>query len=135
MKRIRSQILLCAGGSCVSSGSLSVRDAFQDELQKSGLENEIEVVSTGCMGMCEIGPIAVIYPEGVFYQKVKVEDVAEIVQEHLLKGRVVQRLFYKRPSTQELIQAIGDIDFFKLQRKIALRNCGQIDPEQIRERR
>jgi NADH-quinone oxidoreductase subunit F len=133
MKRIRSQILLCAGGSCVSSGSLSVRDAFQDELQKSGLENEIEVVSTGCMGMCEIGPIAVIYPEGVFYQKVKVEDVAEIVQEHLLKGRVVQRLFYKRPSTQELIQAIGDIDFFKLQRKIALRNCGQIDPEQIRE--
>jgi len=133
MSTIRAQVLLCAGGSCISSGTESVRDAFSRELTRRGLDQEINVISTGCMGMCEIGPIAVIYPEGIFYQKVKVEDVADIVGEHLLKGRVVQRLFYKKPSTQELIQAINDIDFFKLQNKIVLRNCGSIDPCQIRE--
>jgi len=132
-KTVRTQVLLCAGGSCISSGTQSVREAFETALEAHGLSDEIEVIATGCMGMCEIGPIAVIYPEGVFYQKVKAADVEEIVAEHLLKGRVVERLFYRKPSNQELIQTIGDIDFFKLQHKIALRNCGQIDPEQIRE--
>ncbi len=133
MKNVRAQVLLCAGGSCISSGTWSVRDAFEEALKKHGLDGEIQVVATGCMGMCEIGPIAVIYPEGVFYQRVKAEDAAEIVEEHLLKGRVVRRLFYKKPSTQEMIEAISEIDFFKLQQKITLRNCGRIDPEKIDE--
>lgn len=125
--------MLCAGGSCISSGSESVREAFEREITSHGLVDEVDVISTGCMGMCEIGPIAVIYPEGVFYQKVQAEDAAEIVESHLLKGRVVERLFYKKPSSGELIQTINNIDFFKLQKKIALRNCGNIDPEEIRE--
>ena len=133
MNTPRAQILLCAGGSCISSGTESVRDAFQRELASHGLEQEIELITTGCMGMCEVGPIAVVYPEGVFYQKVKATDVAEIVSEHLLKGRVVERLFFKRPTSGELVQTISDIDFFKLQKKIALRNCGNIDPENIGE--
>ncbi len=133
MYNTRAQILLCAGGSCLSSGAESLRSAFDRELSRHGLEREIGIVSTGCMGMCEIGPIAVVYPEGVFYQKVKPEDAAEIIEEHLLKGRVVERLFYKQPGTDELVQTIGEIDFFKLQQKIALRNCGNINPEEIRE--
>ncbi|MCA1808427.1 MAG: NAD(P)H-dependent oxidoreductase subunit E [Lentisphaerae bacterium] len=132
-KAFRAQVLLCAGGACISSGTESVRDAFQRELGEQQLNEEVGLITTGCMGMCEVGPIVVIYPEGVFYQKVKSEDVAEIVKEHLLKGRVVQRLFYKKPSTQELVQAMNEIDFFRLQEKIALRNCGNIDPEDIRE--
>jgi NADH-quinone oxidoreductase subunit F len=133
MKTPRAQILLCAGGSCISSGAESVRDAFLRELAEQGLDQEVEVISTGCMGMCEIGPIAIVYPEGVFYQKLKPTDAAEIVREHLLKGRVVERLFYKKPSTGEVVQTLEGIDFFKLQKKIALRNCGNIDPENIRE--
>ena len=129
----RAQILLCAGGSCISSGTESVRASFESALSRHGLADEIAIVNTGCMGMCEIGPIAVVYPEGVFYQKVQPEDAAEIVEQHLLKGRVVERLFYKQPSSDELAQTIGDIDFFKLQMKIALRNCGNINPEEIGE--
>ncbi len=133
MKTVRVQVLLCAGGSCISSGTQSVREAFEASLVAHDLADEVEIITTGCMGMCEVGPIAIVYPEGVFYQKVKAADAEEIVSEHLLKGRVVERLFYRKPSTQELIQAISDIDFFKLQHKIALRNCGQIDPERIQE--
>ncbi len=132
-KNVRAQVLLCAGGSCISSGTESVRDAFVRELAEHGLANEVDLITTGCMGMCEIGPIVVVHPEGIFYQKVKAADVSDIVTEHLLKGRVVQRLFYKKPTSEEWIAAISDIDFFKLQQKIALRNCGRIDPEQIRE--
>ncbi len=132
-KNVRAHVLLCAGGSCISSGTESVRDAFIRALEQHGLTGEIELIATGCMGMCEIGPIVVVHPEGVFYQKVKPADVDEIVAEHLLKGRVVQRLFYKKPTSEEWVAAISDIDFFKLQKKVALRNCGQIDPEQIRE--
>ncbi len=124
---------MCAGGSCISSGTESVRSAFEQELSRHQLEHEIGIITTGCMGMCEIGPIAVIYPEGVFYQQVKPEDAAEIIEEHLLKGRVVERLFYKKPGTDELVQTISEIDFYKLQQKIALRNCGNINPEDINE--
>jgi NADH-quinone oxidoreductase subunit F len=129
----RAQVLLCAGGACISSGTDSVKSAFEKELANHGLTDEIDLITTGCMGMCEVGPIIIIYPEGVFYQKVKPSDTKDIVEEHLLKGRVVERLFYKKPATQELIQAINGIDFFKLQKKIALRNCGVIDPVNIRE--
>jgi NADH-quinone oxidoreductase subunit F len=133
MNTPRAQILLCAGGSCISSGTESVRDAFLRELSNHGLSQEIELITTGCMGMCEIGPIAIIYPEGVFYQKLKAADAKDIVEEHLLKGRVVERLFYKQPTSGEVVETINNIDFFKLQKKIALRNCGNIDPEEIRE--
>ncbi len=133
IKNVRAQILLCAGGSCISSGTESVRDAFERELAEHGLTGEVDLISTGCMGMCEIGPIVVVHPEGIFYQKITAADVRDIVTEHLLKGRVVQRLFYKKPTSEEWVAAISDIDFFKLQQKIALRNCGRIDPEQIRE--
>ncbi|NLF16391.1 MAG: NADH-quinone oxidoreductase subunit F, partial [Lentisphaerae bacterium] len=133
MKSIRTQVLLCAGGSCISSGSDSVRTALEREIDRHGLSQEVEVVATGCMGMCELGPLAIIYPEGVFYQKLKPEDAAELVEEHLLKGRIVGRLLCKRVSTGELIETVSGIDFFKLQKKIALRHCGMIDPEDIRE--
>ncbi|MCK5801385.1 MAG: FAD-dependent oxidoreductase [Lentisphaeria bacterium] len=133
MNNVRAQILLCAGGSCISSGTDSVRSALERELEKHGLEQEIEIISTGCMGMCEIGPIAVIYPDGVFYQKVTAEDAADIVAEHLLKGRIVERLLHMHATSGELVETINNIDFFKLQKKIALRNCGNINPEEIRE--
>lgn len=133
MNTLRAQILLCAGGACISSGCESIKTAFERELAANGLTDEIEVITTGCMGMCEVGPIAIIYPEGVFYQQLKPADAEAIVTEHLLKGRVVERLFFKNPETKEIIETIQDIDFFKLQEKIALRNCGIINPESIDE--
>lgn len=133
MYNLRAHILLCYGGACISSNAGSVKEAIEKAIVKAGLQNEVDVVTTGCMGTCELGPIMVIYPEGVFYQKVKPEDAEEIIQEHLLKGRVVKRLFYKKPKTEEMIEMFNDIDFFKLQKKIALRNCGIINPLEIEE--
>ncbi|HCL89920.1 MAG TPA: NADH-quinone oxidoreductase subunit NuoF [Candidatus Atribacteria bacterium] len=133
MYNFRTHILLCYGGACISSGSESVKEAMEEEITKAELQNEVEIVTTGCMGTCELGPIMVVYPEGIFYQKVKPEDAKEIVQEHLLKGRVVKRLFYKKPKTEEMVEVFNNIDFFKLQRKIALRNCGIINPLNIEE--
>jgi len=131
MNNIRTQVLLCHGTSCLSNGAASVREALSEALHKAGLEKEVEIITTGCMGICELGPVMVVYPDGVFYQQVKPEDTEEIVQEHLLKGRVVKRLFYKKPKTEELIAMVEDIDFFKLQKKIARRNCGLIDVNTI----
>jgi len=133
MYNFRTHVLLCYGGACISSGAESIKEVMEQEIAKAGLQNEIDVVTTGCMGTCELGPVMVIYPEGIFYQKVKPEDAREIVQEHLLKGRVVKRLFYKKPKTEEMVEAFNNIDFFKLQRKIALRNCGIINPLDIEE--
>jgi len=133
MYNLRSHILLCYGGACISSGAESVKEAMEEAIVKANLQNEVDIITTGCMGTCELGPVMVIYPDGVFYQKVKPEDTEEIVQEHLLKGRVVKRLFYKKPDTEEMVEMFNDIDFFKLQRKIALRNCGTINPLDIEE--
>ena len=133
MYNLRAHVLLCYGGACISSNAGSVKETMEKAIAKAGLQNEVDVVTTGCMGTCELGPIIVIYPEGVFYQKVKPEDTEEIVQEHLLKGRVVKRLFYKKPKTEEMVEMFNNIDFFKLQRKIALRNCGIINPLEIEE--
>ncbi|MDQ0288080.1 NADH-quinone oxidoreductase subunit NuoF [Oligosphaera ethanolica] len=133
MNHYRTQILLCAGGACISSGCESVRDALLREIKANGLESEIEVITTGCMGMCEIGPMMVVSPEGIFYQKVKPEDMADVVREHLVKGCVVERLLYKRADNDELLRFMEDIPFFKLQKKIVLRNCGKINPEKIEE--
>lgn len=128
----RSQVLLCAGAACVSSGALLVKDALIREIQKNGLENEVRLVETGCVGPCNMGPLAIIYPEGVFYQKLVPEDAQEIVEEHLLKGRVVNRLLFQG-SEDERKKFIEEIDFFKKQVKIALRNCGFINPLNIQE--
>jgi len=133
MDNYRAHILLCYGGACLSSGADKVKEALETELGKVGLHNEIDIIATGCMGTCELGPVMVVYPEGIFYQRILPEDVPEIVQEHLLKGRVVKRLLYKKPEKDELIAMFNDIDFFKLQKKIALRNCGNINPLDIEE--
>ena len=129
----RSHVLVCAGAGCVSSGCREVRDNLIQGVMEFGLQGEVKVIETGCIGSCDLGPIVVVYPEGVFYQKVKAEDVRVIAEEHLFKGRVVERLLYTEPTTTQIIPTFKEIDFFKLQEKIVLRNCGLIDPMNIEE--
>lgn len=129
----RSHVLVCAGAGCVSSGCREVRDNLIQGVMEFGLQGEVKVIETGCIGSCDLGPIVVVYPEGVFYQKVKAEDVRVIAEEHLFKGRVVERLLYTEPTTTQIIPTFKEIDFFKLQEKIILRNCGLIDPMNIEE--
>ena len=133
MAAYRSHVIVCAGAGCVSSGCRAVSDALQAELVRQGLDQEIKVVQTGCVGSCDLGPVVIVYPEGVFYQRLKAEDVPEIVESHLLKGRPAERLLYRRPSTGELLPTLDQIDFFSKQEKIVLRNCGVIDPANIEE--
>ena len=128
----RSHVLVCTGTGCVSSGARAIKDVFIDELHENKIENEVRVVETGCHGFCERGPIAIVYPEGVFYSELKEADVAEIVEEHLLKGRIVDRLLYV-DDDKEKVPGYSDIDFYKKQKRIALKNCGRIDPENIDE--
>ncbi|HSV32245.1 MAG TPA: NADH-quinone oxidoreductase subunit NuoF [Atribacteraceae bacterium] len=128
----RCQILLCAGAACISSGALAIKESLLREIQKNGLENEVRLVETGCVGPCNLGPLAVIYPEGVFYQKLTPEDSPQIVEEHLLKGRVVERLLYQAPE-EEKQKFFREIDFFKKQVKITLRNSGFINPMNLEE--
>src|SRR5512142_305999 len=133
MAAIRSHVLVCAGASCVSSGCQAVAETLRDEMKKHGIDQEVMLVQTGCVGSCDLGPVIITYPEGVFYQKVKAEDVPEIVETHLLKGRVVERLLHRRTTTGELLPTLEQIDFFANQEKIVLRNCGVIDPAHIEE--
>ena len=134
---IRSHVLICGGTGCTSSGSIALRDTLAAELQAKGLENEVKIVMTGCFGLCALGPIMIIYPEGTFYSMVKKEDIPEIVEEHLLKGRIVKRLVYtdtgeeKKPDPATV--SLNDTAFYKKQKRIALRNCGVINPEDIDE--
>lgn len=129
----RSHVLVCGGTGCTSSGSQKIIQALKQELKKNHLDDEIAIVQTGCHGLCAEGPIMVVYPEAVFYAQVKPEDVPEIVSEHLLKGRAVQRLIYKDPEATDGIRSINDTTFYKKQHRIALRNCGVINPEEIDE--
>src|SRR5690554_4138949 len=129
----RSHVLICTGTGCVSSGSGKIKERMVAELEERGLQKEVKIVDTGCHGFCEKGPIVIVYPEGVFYCQVDVEDVSEIVEEHLLKGRIVERLLYKEPLTEENIPSYNEIDFYKKQMRIALANCGRINPENIHE--
>lgn len=133
MKLFRSHILVCAGTGCEASGSEKVRIALAEEIKKRGLEEEVKVVETGCFGFCRFGPNMVIYPEGVFYTAVKPEDVPVLVEEHLIKGRIVDRLLFKEPNTVEKTATSDDIQFFKNQLRIALHNCGHINPESVEE--
>jgi len=129
----RSHVLVCTGTGCVSSGAKNIKVKLEDELSRHELMNEIKIVETGCHGFCEKGPIMIVYPEGVFYCQLKEEDVGEIVEEHLLKGRIVERLLYKEPITEDSIPSYNDIDFYKKQKRIVLSNCGKINPENIEE--
>ena len=133
MKVFRSHVLVCAGTGCVASGSLAVKKALEQELTKRSLQDEIQVVTTGCNGFCAAGPVMVVYPDGIFYQKLKAEDMPHLVEEHFLKGRPVQRLMYTEPVKKERVPAMKDIPFFGLQVLRALRNRGIIDAEKIEE--
>ena len=131
----RSHILVCGGTGCTSSGSVKIQEEFEKQLKEKGLENEVKVVPTGCFGLCALGPIIIVYPEGAFYSMVQVEDVKEIVEEHILKGRMVKRLLYEETVHEEdnTIKSLMETDFYKKQMRIALRNCGVINPENIEE--
>ena len=129
----RSHVLICGGTGCTSSGSLKIYEKLQEEINKNGLSKEVQVVKTGCFGLCANGPIMIVYPEGTFYSMVNVEDIPEIVSEHLLKGRIVTRLVYQETVEEDGIKSLNDTDFYKNQHRVALRNCGVINPECIDE--
>ncbi len=134
---IRSHVLICGGTGCTSSGSKNIQEAFVENLAAHGLTDEVKLVQTGCFGLCAMGPVVIIYPDGTFYSLVKPEDVKEIVEEHLLKGRVVKRLEYVDESAERLDEtenvSLNDTAFYKSQTRVALRNCGVINPEEIDE--
>lgn len=129
----RSQVLVCGGTGCTSSNSEKIIQKLNEEINAKGLDNEVNVVKTGCFGLCSLGPIMIVYPEGCFYSMVKPEDIPEIVEEHLLKGRIVTRLLYQETVKDDTISSLNNTSFYKKQRRIALRNCGVIDPEKIDE--
>jgi len=135
---IRSHVLICGGTGCTSSGSVQIQNAFKESIEACGLSEEVKVVETGCFGLCALGPVVIVYPDGTFYSRVEVDDVKEIVEEHLLKGRKVERLVYSETgeelSTEEKLNvALGDTTFYKSQNRVVLRNCGVINPESIDE--
>lgn len=130
----RSHVLVCGGTGCTSSNSPAIIEALEKEIEAKGLSDEIKVIRTGCFGLCALGPIMIVYPEGCFYSQVQVEDVPEIVEEHLLKGRMVKRLLYDETvHTGDTIKSLNETNFYKKQKRVALRNCGVIDPENIDE--
>ncbi len=135
MSLYRSHVLICGGTGCTSSGGAKLIDEFELQLKEAGLENEVKIVKTGCFGLCALGPVVVVYPEGAFYSRVEKEDIKEIVSEHLLKGRIVKRLVYDETLQEgdDAIKSLNEVDFYKKQLRIALRNCGVINPENIEE--
>ncbi len=133
MKAFRSHFLICGGTGCHASGSIKTKQVLQEEIDKRGFSDQVKIVETGCNGFCAQGPIMVVYPEGVIYMMIKPEDVPELVEEHLVKGRVLERLLYKEPVTEKRIPTMEEIPFFALQKLIVLKNRGKIDPENIDE--
>ena len=129
----RSQILVCGGTGCCSSGSLTLVKELKKELVKHDILDEVEVIATGCFGLCELGPVVIVYPEGTFYSRVEAADITELVEEHLVKGRPLDRLIYTEKGDGHHPLSINDLGFFKTQKRIALVNCGVIDPENIDE--
>ncbi len=127
----RSNVLVCGGTGCTSSHSLLIAEKLKEELKEKGLDKEVNVITTGCFGLCALGPIMVVYPEGSFYSMVKIEDVPEIVEEHLNKGRIVTRLLYQETVEEDTIKSLNKTAFYEKQERVALRNCGLIDPEKI----
>jgi len=133
MQRYRAHLMLCGGTGCIAGGSLKLKEALEEELRKQGLQEEVQLVLTGCNGFCAEGPVMTIYPDGVFYERLSPEDVPLLVEEHLLKGRPVQKLMYKGPERKYPVPLMKDIPFFSLQVLRALRNKGLIDPEKIED--
>lgn len=133
MDLFRAQVLVCGGTGCAQQGSMDIANLFKIELKKSRIENEVEIIRTGCLGLCDLGPIVIIYPEGTFYSKVSTKDVQEIVEEHLVNGRIVKRLAYFESLDDYGVSSLNKAGFFQKQNRIALRNCGIIDPERIDE--
>ncbi len=129
----RSHVLVCGGTGCTSSNSAAIIEALEKEIEAKGLKDEVKVIKTGCFGLCALGPVMVVYPEGCFYSEVKVENIPEIVEEHLLKGRIVKHLLYEETAKTPDIKSINETNFYKKQKRVALRNCGVIDPENIDE--
>ena len=132
---IRTHVMICGGTGCTSSDSPKIAEAMEQEIVKLGLQDEVKVVRTGCFGLCEMGPVMIVYPDGTFYSRVKVSDVPEIASEHLLKGRIVERLVHRDTEGGEKVEVptLKDIEFYKPQLRVALRNCGVINPEDIEE--
>ena len=129
----RSHVLVCGGTGCTSSHSAEIIAEVEKEIAEKGLADEIKVIRTGCFGLCALGPIVVVYPEGAFYSQIKVEDVPEIVDEHLIKGRIVKHLLYDDTVAGDTVKSLNETQFYKKQKRVALRNCGVIDPENINE--
>ena len=133
MDQVRTQLMLCSGTGCHATGSLTFRDALEEELGRQGLTEEIKIVETGCNGFCAVGPVMLVQPEGIFYQKLKPEHVSLLVEEHFLKGRPVERLYYKEPESEETIPSMDGIPFFSHQMYWVMRNKGVLDTEVIDE--
>ncbi len=132
MSFFRSHVLVCCGNTCATRGGAAIHQQLAKLVEEKGLANEVRVVETGCLGISEHGPAMVVYPEGVIYARVKPSDVPEIVEEHLLKGRIVQRLVYAGPQAP-VVEPEVKVSYFGKQQKIVLRNCGVIDPRSIDE--
>ncbi len=133
MNFVRAHILVCTGTGCSSSNSPAIIEAFEQELKVQGMSQEVRVIKTGCFGLCAMGPVVLVYPEGAFYTCVTPSDVPEIVSEHIVKGRIVQRLLHKEGDSAEKVTSLSETLFYKKQLRIALRNCGVINPESIDE--
>ena len=131
--KYRYHVLVCGGTGCTSSGSQRIREKLAEELAKQGIENDVNVIKTGCFGLCALGPIMIVYPEGAFYSMVKEEDIPEIVEEHLVNGKVVTRLLYDETVRGNEVLPLQETKFYKKQHRVALRNCGVISPENIEE--
>ena len=129
----RSHILICGGTGCTASGSAAVISALESEIKARNLENEVKIVKTGCFGLCAVGPIMIVYPEGCFYSAVEAVNIPRIIDEHIVKGRPVKELLYKETVSENSIKSLNNTDFYRSQKRIALRNCGVINPESIDE--
>ncbi|MBQ3100977.1 MAG: NAD(P)H-dependent oxidoreductase subunit E, partial [Clostridia bacterium] len=132
---IRAHVMICGGTGCTSSGSQKIIETFEAEVKAKGLDEEVKIVRTGCFGLCSVGPIVIVYPDGTFYSHVDAADVPEIVEEHLLKGRPVQRLIHvdEQEVIEEKANSLAETKFYRKQKRVALRNCGVINPEDIDE--
>lgn len=133
MEMYRSHVMVCKGTGCSSSNSEQIAKNFEEGIKRYGLEKEVIIERTGCFGLCALGPVVIVYPEAAFYSQVKPEDVEEIVTEHLLKGRVVKRLLYHESIEENKLKSLNEVPFYRKQVRVALRNCGVINPENIDE--
>ena len=133
MNIVRAHILVCRGTGCSSAHSEEIFKRFEEELKAQGMADEVKMIQTGCFGLCELGPIVVVYPEGAMYTRVTPDDVSEIVSEHIVKGRIVQRLLHTEKDSAEVVADLSKTKFYEKQTRVALRNCGVINPENIDE--